>query len=297
MISGKKILLTGASSGIGKETAIKLAKEGCIVYGIGRSFDGFDMEKEFEERERENFIPVVFDLLNTAEIPGLVKKLENGTAFDILINNAGVGYYGTHETLTPQQIHEMTVINLEVPMLLSSLLLKRFKSDRSPKHDRRPYTDGTSANNGTIGTADGTPADTGNSTIGTADNTPENTGKQTGGCIINISSVTADRINTHGCAYGATKAGLSSFGASLFEEARRYGVKVVNIRPDMTDTNLYRNADFTAAPDRDAHLDAADVADAVWGILNSPGHLAVTDITLRPQKHRLQKIAQIKLEN
>ena len=41
----------------------------------------------------------------------------------------------------------------------------------------------------------------------------------------------------HGCAYGATKAGLTSFSHSLFEEARKYGVRVVNLEPDMTDTN------------------------------------------------------------
>ena len=69
--------------------------------------------------------------------------------------------------------------------------------------------------------------------------------KKNHGYIINISSVTAKQSSPHGCAYAATKAGLSSFGKSLFEEARKYGVKVTTIHPDMTDTNLYRDADFT----------------------------------------------------
>ena len=66
--------------------------------------------------------------------------------------------------------------------------------------------------------------------------------KKNHGYIINISSVTAKQSSPHGCAYAATKAGLSSFGKSLFEEARKYGVKVTTIHPDMTDTNLYRDA-------------------------------------------------------
>lgn len=68
--------------------------------------------------------------------------------------------------------------------------------------------------------------------------------KKNKGTIINISSITAEKTNPHGCAYGATKAGLTSFSHSLFEEARKYGVRVVNLEPDMTDTNLYRNADL-----------------------------------------------------
>ena len=46
--------------------------------------------------------------------------------------------------------------------------------------------------------------------------------KKNHGYIINISSVTAKQSSPHGCAYAATKAGLSSFGKSLFEEARKY---------------------------------------------------------------------------
>ena len=68
--------------------------------------------------------------------------------------------------------------------------------------------------------------------------------KKNEGYIFNISSVTATQANPHGCAYGATKAGLSGFSKSLFEEQRKYGIKVVNIQPDLTDTDLYRNADF-----------------------------------------------------
>ncbi|MGN0165462.1 MAG: SDR family oxidoreductase [Lachnospiraceae bacterium] len=224
-----KVLITGASSGIGKSIAEKLTNEGCIVYGIGRNFSA----------SAHSFHTVVFDLTNTDKLPALIKELSADRPFDILINNAGVGYYGTHETLTPAQLNEMVTVNLTVPMILSNLMLKEFKTK--------------------------------------------------GGTIINISSVTADKTNTHGCAYGATKAGLSSFGKSLFEEARKSGVKVINVHPDMTDTNLYRNADFTADEARDAHLDSEDIANAVFNLLNAPEHLTVTDITIRPQKHRIKK--------
>ena len=113
--------------------------------------------------------------------------------------------------------------------------------------------------------------------------------KQNHGTIINISSVTAIGSNPHGVAYGATKAGLLSFSRSLFDEARKYGVRVTAILPDMTDTKLYRHADFTADPAMDAHLEAEDVADAVEYALTTRAGTCVPEIILRPQLHRIKK--------
>lgn len=113
--------------------------------------------------------------------------------------------------------------------------------------------------------------------------------KQNHGAIINISSVTAIGSNPHGVAYGATKAGLLSFSRSLFDEARKYGVRVTAILPDMTDTQLYRHADFEADPAMDAHLEAEDVADAVEYALTTRAGTCVPEIILRPQLHRIKK--------
>lgn len=113
--------------------------------------------------------------------------------------------------------------------------------------------------------------------------------KQNRGYIINISSVTAKGTNPHGCAYGATKAGLASFSQSLFDEARKYGVKVVTIFPDMTKTNLYRNADFEQGNEEESYLMPEEVAQAVEYVLNCREGLVVSDITLKPQIHRVKR--------
>ena len=113
--------------------------------------------------------------------------------------------------------------------------------------------------------------------------------KKNKGCIVNIASVTAQQSNPHGCAYGATKAGLTSFSHSLFEEARKYGVRVVNLEPDMTDTNLYRNADFTVDENEAARIQSNEVADAVLYVLGQREGLVMTDITIRPQLHRIAR--------
>ena len=107
------------------------------------------------------------------------------------------------------------------------------------------------------------------------------------GHILFLSSVTAKKSNTYGCAYGATKAGLLSFANSLFDEVRKNNIKVTTLLPDMTKTNLYRNADFTA--DDSACLFPEDIADTISYILSCGEHFTVTELTLQPQKHRIQK--------
>lgn len=107
------------------------------------------------------------------------------------------------------------------------------------------------------------------------------------GHIFFLSSITAKKSNTYGCAYGATKAGLLSFANSLFDEVRKNNIKVTTLLPDMTMTNLYRNADFTA--DETACLFPEDIADTVSYLLSCGEHLNVTELTIQPQKHRIKK--------
>ncbi len=228
----KTAILTGASSGIGREIAKTLCRLGYEVYGFGRNFS----TTEINDR---NFHPVVCDLLDTAMLLSELKKITVQGDVKLLINNAGAAYYGLHEELNPGKIAQMVRTNLEVPMILTQQLLRGLKRQK--------------------------------------------------GTIINISSVTASQANPHGCAYGATKAGISSFTKSLFEEARKYGVRVASICPDMTKTELYRNADFTVGEEVESYLLPEEVAQAVEFILNQREGLVVTELTLRPQFHRIQK--------
>lgn len=113
--------------------------------------------------------------------------------------------------------------------------------------------------------------------------------KQNSGHIINISSVTAKQPSPHGCAYGATKAGLSGFSSSLFEEVRKYGVKVTAVHPEMTKTNLYRHADFCEGEDEDTYLEPGQIADSIMYILSAPETMTVTDVTMLPQRRQIRR--------
>lgn len=236
--SVKGAIVTGASSGIGLAVSRSLCRLGYEVYGIGRDFEKDEVYKVSEEMGI-HFHEIVCDVLDTNKLCGKVKEISSGCGIELLINNAGVGYYGLHEELSPAKIQEMVRINLEVPMILTQQLLRTLKKNS--------------------------------------------------GIIINISSVTAGKSNPHGCAYGATKAGLSSFCSSLFDEARKYGLKVVTIQPDMVKTNLYRNADFCEGEERESYLLPQDVAEAVEYILSRRNGVVISEITLKPQLHRIRK--------
>lgn len=224
-------IVTGASSGIGLEISKVLCRLGYEVFGIGRNFN--------TEFAAQNFHKITCDILDTENLCAIVKEIAAQNHVTLLVNNAGIAYYGLHEELNPQKISQMVRTNLEAPMILTCLLLRELKKNR--------------------------------------------------GYVINISSVTAVSSNPHGCAYGATKAGLSSFSRSLFDEARKYGVKVVSISPDMTRTNLYRNADFQEGEEEEARLLPEEVAGAVEYVLGQRDGLVVSDITLKPQLHRIRR--------
>ncbi len=211
-----------------------LYEKGYTVYGFGRTFC-----KEDLAGQDDRLTLISCDLMKTDAMLSFMKEIRKKYPVTVLVNCAGVGYYGLHEELNVQKIREMVRVNVEVPMILTQFFLRDLKKNK--------------------------------------------------GWIFNVSSVTAEKSNPHGAAYGATKAALSSFSHSLFDEARKYGVKVVNIEPDMTATNLYRNADFTADEDIMAHIKPEEVASLVSFVIGQRDGLCVTDLTVKPQFHRLGK--------
>ena len=117
--------------------------------------------------------------------------------------------------------------------------------------------------------------------------------KDSKGLVINIASVTSTRINTHGAVYGALKAGLRSYGRSLYEEVRKTGVRVVTVCPDLTaGTKLYRNADFRPSEEDGCFLLPEDTAECVRSVINMREGAVVTEVEVRPQFNRIEKKAK-----
>ena len=82
---------------------------------------------------------------------------------------------------------------------------------------------------------------------------------------------------------------MSNFAKSLFEEVRKYDVRVTVLAPDMTKTELYRNAPFCAAEDADAALTPEEVAEYALFALTARKGLNLTELTMQPQRHRIER--------
>ncbi len=113
--------------------------------------------------------------------------------------------------------------------------------------------------------------------------------KNNRGTIINISSVTAKKESPLASVYSATKAGLTHFGKSLFEEVRKSEVKVITIHPDMTKTNFYENNFFDCSDDEEAYIIASDIAKTIKFILEQRESIVFNEITIKPRKHKIEK--------
>ncbi|BBE31324.1 3-oxoacyl-ACP reductase [Tepiditoga spiralis] len=227
----KSVILTGASSGIGFETAKVLIENNYKVYGFGRDFSKI-------EYEDKNFIKITCDITNVHLLNNEIKKIiKKDNNIKVLINNAGFGLFGMHEELNIKELEKMIDTNLKVPIILSKLLLRSLKKNN--------------------------------------------------GYIINVSSVTAFHNAPKGAAYSATKAGLTHFSESLFEEVRKYGVKVISINPDITKTNFYNNLNFKYVEDKNFYIDPKEIANIINFILNQ--NSIITQVTVRPQKNKIEK--------
>ncbi len=133
MLTDKTALITGVSSGIGKSLLLALQKEGCLVHGIVKSEQRREtLYKELatllSPEEQKNIRLHVCDLRNPAEIEQFSQELhKERISPDILVLNAGVGFYGPHEELSVKAITELTAVNFTAPLLLTNLFLRDLK--------------------------------------------------------------------------------------------------------------------------------------------------------------------------
>ena len=113
-LQAKVVLITGASSGFGKEAALLFAKEGCKVILASRRIDRLQNLAAKIQNAGGEAIAVPVDVMNLADINNMVKAaIDLYDHIDILFNNAGIGRVDWFENISLERDIEMLVhVNL-----------------------------------------------------------------------------------------------------------------------------------------------------------------------------------------
>jgi NAD(P)-dependent dehydrogenase (short-subunit alcohol dehydrogenase family) len=125
-LEGKTILITGASSGIGRGIAVECSKMGAKLIITGRNLNR--LHETFLSLEGENHQEIVADLSNSDEIDNLVEYCPQ---LDGCVNNAGIPKLMLVKFIQKEDLNEIIKINTIAPILLTSALVKKKKLNKN----------------------------------------------------------------------------------------------------------------------------------------------------------------------
>lgn len=123
-LAGKTALVTGAARGIGRAIALRLAAKGVRLALADRDPLGLAQTQRDTQRSGVESVSLLCDLSRAEEIDSLVGDLlDRWAGVDLLVNNAGVAYYGPAHTMPRDEADHLLAVNLKAPVRLTAGLL------------------------------------------------------------------------------------------------------------------------------------------------------------------------------
>lgn len=121
-LEGKTVLITGASSGIGRATAIECAKIGahCVITGRNQE----RLQQTFDQLEGQGHVQIITDLASQEGIQTLAEQVPQ---LDGLVNNAGINLMKPISFIKEDDLEKIYTTNTFAPILLTKFLLKKKK--------------------------------------------------------------------------------------------------------------------------------------------------------------------------
>lgn len=241
MIKGKVALVTGASSGIGRATALALSRAGAKVAAGARRTDRLESLKQEIEKAGGEIIIHKLDVTKKTECDSFVQAaVSRWGAVDILVNNAGLMPLSFFKKLKVDEWDQMIDVNIRGVIYCTAAAIPHMSAQKS-------------------------------------------------GHIVNMSSIAGRVVFPSGAVYCATKHAVTAFSEGLRQEfSQRANIRVTCIEPGVVDTELNNTitdeslAKFVESTKQMAALKADDIASAILFAVESPPHMNVNEIMLRP---------------
>ncbi|MBF4470291.1 SDR family NAD(P)-dependent oxidoreductase [Flavobacterium sp. HJJ] len=124
-LENKTILITGASSGIGKASAVECSKMGAKIIITGRNLERLTLT--FNELEKGDHIMIQADLTNENDFENFLNRID---VIDGIVHSAGISGHVLFNFLKEEQLNHMMDINFKIPTLLTQRLLKQKKINK-----------------------------------------------------------------------------------------------------------------------------------------------------------------------
>ena len=123
-LQNKIAIVTGVSKGIGKAVCQKLLENGAQVFGFGRNNNDIS---------NPNYTFILCDVRSFESVQNAFSQVfaASNETIDILINNAGLGYFGFLEDLPNEQFHEMQETNVNGIFYCCKMALPKMKEKES----------------------------------------------------------------------------------------------------------------------------------------------------------------------
>jgi NAD(P)-dependent dehydrogenase (short-subunit alcohol dehydrogenase family) len=223
----KRYLITGASRGIGRAIAEKLAADDVELLLHGRDTTALGEVCRNLKTKCNGMTPLIHDLATTTGVLALIREVGH-KPIDLLVNNAGIAVVKPFAEITQVEWEQTLGVNVTAPFMLTQHFAPRMKP---------------------------------------------------GSTIVNVLSVAAKTGFPNWSAYCMSKFALEGFSQSIREELREHGVRVINVYPAATNTEIWNRV----AGDwpRDKMMPPGEIADAVAFALSRPNQVAMENITLK----------------
>ncbi len=123
-LKNKTALITGAATGIGRAIALRLAHEGTNLYLVDIDAFGLNEVAETSRHSGVSAVTRVCDVSQPDEIQSCIAHgLDRWGDFDLLVNNAGITYYGRTDQMSTEHCEQLLAVNVHAPLHFTRLLL------------------------------------------------------------------------------------------------------------------------------------------------------------------------------